>query len=257
MRFIYSNSPVPHSQVCKDPVIGELTPINGFSLLDSPPDIVINGGVPTNPQDDAFDMFTNQNTGLISYYPNFTGIFYNALSSQDEFHGGQTMYQWPVDTSTSIDNSSGSILPSPYDKVINTRFQYADTNYLPNITAILPVDDVNDNPGAMITDTLDLSGLTPAGSDKFMVYWKIYFKRTTSDVLHTSLNSPAISYFEEILQEFPEFTVGISLDGSDFEPVNLLETVSFPFSGNIVRLCFLNTGNEKIYVGNFAVMFNG
>jgi hypothetical protein len=92
-----------------------------------------------------------------------------------------------------------------------------------------------------------------------MVYWKIYSRTVTHEVVEDSVsttNVPAYELLTEIDQEPAYFTVGISIDGGDFQPVNLMETYYAPVAGTAVKLCFLSTHTEKLYLGNFALMFN-
>lgn len=260
MRIVYDSTTSDFIQFSKDPDVGEYAVSNGVHILDLPPGVErenASGWI-----SDAVDAFDNASYGLLSLYPGFAGIQPNVMARNDDVYG-VTLYPtvWSIDLAGTVDNTLGGMLPAPYTKILNTRAQVFRAGAgVPMSSALLPVNGVSDEPGMLVTQSLDLTAATGGlGADEFMVYWRIYTYTMTHEVIGDTLsttNVPTYKLLNEIDQEPATFVVGISVDGGDFEPVSLMETYRPVVAGTAIKLCFLNTSSDKIYLGSFALMFN-
>ena len=131
----------------------------------------------------------------------------------------------------------------------------------PNKVCILPKSGTYY--GSLITDTLDLTSYNPSnpGMEEVMMWWKVVKFESTDDVLHgygvtSGVNQPSLTKMIEIDQEDPFLLVYVSNDdGASWYEVNRLEPIDLVNKGTDLRVAFLNTGNEEIYLLGFCVLF--
>lgn len=246
-------------------IVGEahhpiLTPINGRYVipiiegtdLQVTSDSYVFG--PVAPVIDGGDISSQNFAGLLARYPLYSHIHFNPLLL------GSDLAQLDL-TATFRDNAYAP----PEFHPTRAQTGTSGTATAPNSTAILPNNAYADtvaHPGVLITTELDISPWTPAGTDEFMIYWKIHQMHSSPDVAGTSvgitrqINSPAIRSIVEIDQEPSWFDVYVSVDnGLNWQRVDRLVPVTFGMNYTLIRVAFLNRGPSKVYLTNYAIMW--
>lgn len=135
----------------------------------------------------------------------------------------------------------------------------------PCSTAILPQNNYPSGParpGCVVTDKVDIGPLTGgAGADEFMVWWQIYEFDTTHDVRSSfggtsGRNEPAYRNIIETDQEPAGLTVYISNDdGVTWTACARLEPTDLGVFDTDVRIAFVNTSSDKLYLAAYAFLF--
>lgn len=247
-------------QVERSPDIGDLSQINGKYPIEAPAgSIFVDSSSYVLPIDGG-DFSSLAYQELLARYPMFSNIVFNPLLSASDVVD--------LDPSAVLDNTTNQVIPAPYTGSFTPRYQSGrgagpQTGLAPGSTAILAPNEQTTppRPGLLITDTIDISGLVPAGATEFLVYWKVYKYSTSHDIksdfgIFAGVNQAAVRTLEEIDQEASDFVVALSVDdGATFTPVGLLEPFDNCVPGTLLRLAFANTGPEKVYLGTYAVLF--
>lgn len=219
-------------------------------------DYVVNGSQET----DGYDLASQGMSRLLAAYPMFGNVYFNPLLTED--HVGELDFTFDFvdpDTGETFKPRLQTGRESPLD----------DSGQYPTHTALLPINTaVSPNrPGLLVSDEIDISAYTldcdgnPAGTDEFMLWWKLYDHGTTEDVAADfgplqGVNEPAI---RQVLETDPEptgFSAYISTDGgANWCPVGLLEPVAFCNKTKSIRIAFKNGRLSKSYIASFAVLF--
>jgi hypothetical protein len=258
------------TQVEKVPLPGEGTPVNGKYLLPIYPsgefevtstDYVLDGAG----QCDGGDLSSKSFAYLLMQYPMFEYIYFNPLLTAD--HVAELDL-----TATFLEtNAPAPWGPSPPfppivfpTRVMTGRPLGLQAGTMPTHTCILPQNNSLDparapRPGMLITQNIDISTYTgPAGTDEFMVYWKLYSFTDSADINDevTSVNEPTIRRVYETDDEPTGLSVYISIDdGGHWSEVNYLTPVAFTAKTTAFRLAFKNTSTDRVYLACFAVLF--
>lgn len=130
--------------------------------------------------------------------------------------------------------------------------------------ALLPQNNTlpTARPGILISDTIDISGLTGGGgSDEFIVWWKLYEFGTTEDVTSsfgatTGLDDPALKQVIETDQvQAPDLEVYLSKDdGATYTQVFRDVPITLGGGpGTLLRIAFRNSGTKKLYLASYAI----
>jgi len=235
-----------------------LTPVNGRYIIPiiEGTDILVDENSyvfgPVTPIDGG-DISSENFAGLLARFPMYSNLHFNPLLL------GTHVTELDL-TARFRDNSAAP--PNYYPTRAQTGT--AGTAVAPNSTAILPanVHTTPARPGVLITDLIDLTPLTPAGADEFLVYWKIHQIHSSHDVAGSGLgttdgvNAPAIRSIVEIEQEPSWFSVYLSIDdGVNWQPVTRLVPESFCALTPSIRLAFVNNSPSKVCLTNYAVMW--
>jgi hypothetical protein len=211
---------------------------------------------------DGGDITSLAYAELQGRFPQFPNIVFNPLLASADMA--------VFDFTATVDNSGSDVLPAPtpYVGIFPTRAQSgreaSPAGLTPLSTAILPANNQTTppKPGVLVTDTIDISAATGGeGASNFLVYWKVYQIVVSDEIMSdwgllSGTNQAAIKSLVEIDPETSGFVVAISTDdGSTYQPVEHLEPISFCLPGTNIRLAFLNTTSDKIYLATYAVMF--
>lgn len=131
----------------------------------------------------------------------------------------------------------------------------------PNRTRILRANPVTSDPGVLITDTIDISLIVPAGVDEVLVWWKLDSLSRTDDVSSSygataGENDPCLVSLATETTEPAGFEVYASNDdGVTWYSVGYLSPVDLINMGTDIRLAFINTSNFDIRISGFAILF--
>lgn len=242
-------------QVEKSPEVGDEFPFNGRFAVPVPEGAALQTNELPSPftVQDVVDQLAGK---LLAIYPMYSNIFYNFLMSPADIADLDLQPNPPV---------------SPVDSITPlTRAQSGrgvgplSVGTTPNMTAILGQNNQTTppRPGMLITQPVDIGPLTGGvGSDSFMVWWWLWEFDTDHDVISdfggtAGSNDPAIKTITETDQEPMDFQVYISHDdGASWTPVGRLEPVDMLSFNTDVRLAFVNTGLDKVYLAAYAVLF--
>lgn len=200
---------------------------------------------PANPDFTTLQEFLASR--FLAQYPMYQNILWNFLLHPDDL--------------SDIDLAYSGTFPGD---AVSVRAQVGRSSspagHSPNTTGILPQNDATTpvRPGCIVTTTVDLSSAPinlPTGARDFMLWWKLYDLQTTPDVLHTE-NTPAIRHVLEVDQEPPELEAYISNDdGTTWHQVGRLQPFDIGTENTDLRVAFVNTGDEPIYLSAYSVLF--
>lgn len=192
--------------------------------------------------------------GLLAKFPRYNFIHYNALLTSADVDG--------LDLTASFSD------PGPPLTSFSTRAQVGrgagvNGGLAPNSVAVLPLNSTTSpaRPGVLITDTIDISGDVPAGVNEFLVYWKIHQYTLSHDISaydgpDAGANEASLKRLVEIDQEPAGFEVYLSAnDGGGYSRVRRLMPCVVCDLGTNIRLAFLNTSPDKIYIANYAILY--
>ena len=242
------------------PNLGDKVSLNGRYTIPMPDGVSfeINSDSYVLPVDGG-DISSRGFAELLAQYPMFGFIHFNPLLSDQDL--------LELDTSGTITDGSGTHI---------SRFQTGrsssgvDDGNSPVSTAMLSANTTvsPSKIGLIVTDTIDIapyvgSVMSGGGADQFMVYWKVYKFEDTHDILsrngfgkYGQLNTPTLKNMVEIDQEISDLSVYISIDsGTTWHSVSRLTAISFCCKVDNIKLAFANTGNSKIYLAHYSVMF--
>lgn len=117
----------------------------------------------------------------------------------------------------------------------------------PNRTKVLRRNPVTLAPGVLVTDTIDVSALVPAGIDEVLVWWKLGLVVRTQDVTSdfgstAGENTPCSVQLGAVPPEPAGFSVYASNDdGVTWYNAGYLVPTDLINLGTLVRLAFVNT----------------
>jgi hypothetical protein len=135
----------------------------------------------------------------------------------------------------------------------------------PNSTVILPQNNVAfgpARPGCLVTDTIDIGPATGgAGAEEAMLWWKVASFSTSEDTLNgygatAGVNTPVLRSLVETSQAPSGLTVYVSNDdGATWFVAPRLTPVDLGVFDTRVRVAFVNTSANRVYLLAFAVLF--
>lgn len=139
------------------------------------------------------------------------------------------------------------------------------TGIAPNSTVILPQNNTTGGParpGCLVTDTIDIGPATGgAGAEEVLLWWKVADFVTSEDTLHgygptVGLNIPVHRDLTETSQTPAGLTVSVSNDdGATWFTAPRLTPVNLGVFDTDVRVAFVNTSPNRVYLLAFAVLF--
>lgn len=251
-------------QVSTEGLSGDTVPVNGQYALDLPATLNVDSSSYVTPVDGgdlsslAFEQFRQE-------FVTFDNVVFNTFVSPSDINA--------LDTSGTVDNTAGLLISTAdFDNIFEFRGQIgrgtgpASVGLASGSVAMLPANLVYtfgvSKAGCLITDTIDISAQTGGlGADLFAVYWKVH-KYTTSHDVRSSYgstngqNEAAVRSLLDIDQELSGLFVGISTDdGGSYVPVSRMKNYQALANSTTIRLCFLNTTSEKIYLNSYALLF--
>lgn len=131
----------------------------------------------------------------------------------------------------------------------------------PNRTTILAKNPVTNVAGMIMSDTIDISALVPAGVDEVSIWWQLEQVVRTDDVTSSygataGKNEPCDVFLQTQSPEPAGFDVYISNDdGATWYPAGFLSPVDLLNVGPMLRIAFVNTSNTAYRLSAFAIMF--
>jgi hypothetical protein len=189
--------------------------------------------------------------GLLAQFPMYDNIAYNFLLDASDVADIDLAGTGPTGQITRVNIGRG-VGPGP-------------TGMFPNMATLPPQNSrvAPPRPGCMVTEVIDITVPTSgAGADEFLVWWHLYTFQTTDEVvsdfgIFSGANQPCE---KSILEEDPEvgdLDVYISHDnGATWTgPIGRLEPTDLTVFDTDVRLAFLNTGTNRIYLAAYAILF--
>lgn len=208
---------------------------------------------------DGNDISSRGFAELLAQYPMFEFIHFNPLLSDQDL--------------VELD-PTGTVLVNTTS--YSARYQTGrsasgvDDGNAPVSTAMLSANNTvsPSKLGVIVTDNIDISPYVGSvssggGADQFMVYWRVYKFEDSHDIISRNafgkngqMNSPTVKNMVEIDQEISDLSVYISIDsGVTWNSVNRLQAISFCCKVDNIKLAFTNSGNDKIYLAHYSVMF--
>ena len=136
-----------------------------------------------------------------------------------------------------------------------------DIGQSPNRTRVLRRNPVTLNPGVLVTDTIDVSAIVPAGIDEVLVWWKLDGVVRTHDVSSSfgataGQNEPCQVSLTSVVPEPAGFDVYASNDdGLTWYAVGYLVPTDLVSLGTLVRLAFVNNGTQDRVLSGFGFLF--
>ena len=135
---------------------------------------------------------------------------------------------------------------------------------VPSRVQLRPIPSTNTT--VTVTVGVGITGYTIVeshpGTDEVMMWWQTALDTTTEDQGFaaqgpgTGTNTPAIKSHTELPSEFATLLVYASVDdGVNWFLAPYLEPVDLVSAGTKLRLCFVNTGDQKVFLHGFCVLF--
>lgn len=253
MRVVADFSSRKILQVEKTPEVGVSKPFNGRFSLPVPDGASVDVDSTTYilPQDGG-DLATDLAAALLARYPMYSNVAYNFFLEATDV----------ADIDFAGTGPSGEISRFQTGRAVGP----APTGCLPNMTAILGQNGLatgGARPGCLVTDTIDITAATlGAGADEVLVWWHIYSFDNTEDVASSygatnGQNTPGYKMVTETDQEPAGLDVYVSNDdGVTWHgPIGRLEPTDLLVFDTSIRLAFLNTATNKVYLAAYAVLF--
>jgi hypothetical protein len=235
----------------QDPTVGALSTVNGQFVVPIPEGAAVTLA--------PASYLTPQNAGsvpgqaaaaLLARYPMYSNIAFNYLLEASDVAALDLAATGP----------SGEIT-----RAMVGRGAGVSTGIAPNSTVILPINNVAagpPRPGCLVTDTIDIGPATGgAGAEEALLWWSIADFSTSEDVLHgygttAGLNAPTLRSLVETSQTPAGLTVSVSNDdGATWFTAPRLTPVNLGVFDTDVRVAFVNTSPNRVYLLAFAVLF--
>ena len=234
-----------------DPAVGASTVTNGQFVVPVP-----EGAAVTL---DSTSYLTPQNAGsvpgqaaaaLLARYPMYSNVTFNYLLEASDVAALDLAATGPggVITRAMVGRGSG-----------------VSAGTAPNSTVILPQNNVAfgpARPGCLVTDTIDIGPATGgAGAEEAMLWWKVASFSTSEDTLNgygatAGVNTPVLRSLVETSQAPSGLTVYVSNDdGATWFVAPRLTPVDLGVFDTRVRVAFVNTSANRVYLLAFAVLF--
>jgi len=249
-------------QAEKSPPIGSPgTPINGKFVIpvEEGMEAYIDSSSHVLPVDGT-DVCSQSFALLLAQYPQYEYCYFNPLLTAADVtavSGGLDLTA--VHAHQSIPEFSWADVP------LQTRVLTGSAAGMAPGSTSLPIPNpTTANPGLVMTNPItEVGSFTPGGigADKFMVWWKIYSYEVSQDVRATGgllngQNTPAIKRIKEMDQEPTDFYVFLSIDdGANWFIANRLTPIAVCSKAPSVRLMFMNTTRERVYLAQYALLF--
>ncbi len=252
-----------------EPDVGDSTVVNGQYLIVTPPGTAISV--------DSTSYVIPQNAGsitglvaseLLIRFPMYDHVISNHFIEASDIAEVDVSAAAPQPTVATVTPTpppwAGSI-PS----ALGPRCQVGRGSSPPLGSAagsikILPRNSARATPtyGSLVTAQTNITPLNLAnpGTDNVMMWWEIARGSLTEDVMNgfgttLGVNDPALRKIEKIDQEDPNFFVYVSVDnGSSWFRAEYLEPLDLITPGVNLRIAFLNTGPDPIYLLGFALL---
>jgi hypothetical protein len=234
-----------------DPPVGSGTTLNGQFVVPVPEGAAVTL-TPTS-------YLTPQNAGsvpgqaaaaLLARYPMYANVAFNYLLEASDVAALDLAATGP----------SGVI-----SRAMVGRGAGLSTGIAPNSTVILPQNNTTGGPprpGCLVTDMIDIGPATGgAGAEEVLLWWKVASFTTGEDTLHgygmtAGVDTPVLRTLGETSQAPAGLTVSVSNDdGATWFTASRLTPVNLGVFDTRVRVAFVNTSSNRVYLLAFAVLF--
>ena len=233
-------------QSTNDPLsVGDSIAVNGRFVMPAPDGTAYE----VSPTDTPAIVAFNSAVSLLMRYPMYENAAWNFFLTSADM--------------AAIDVSSP--VPSP---VVSTkpRCQIGrgagplPVGAVPNSVAILPENTgvAPTQPGLLVTDTIDISAIAPAGTDEVLLWWEIAQVSTSNDNVHSLTQAtPAIKTLTSVAQEPASLDVYVSNDdGVTWYQADRLLPVDLVNPGTDLRVAFVNNSSTRVNLLGFAVLYS-
>ena len=233
-------------QSTNDPIsVGDSITVNGRFIVPAPDGAALE----ISPTDTPTTVATNAAAALLVRYPMYENVAYNFF----------------LNSSDMAEIDVASVVPSPVASTkprcqIGRGVLPLPVGIAPNSVAILPQNTnvVSNQPGLLVTDTIDILATAPLGTDEVLIWWQIAQFTTTNDNVHSITQAtPAIKTLTSIWQE--PLTLGVYVsndDGATWYQADRLLPVDLVNPGTNLRVAFVNTSSARVYLLGFAVLYS-
>lgn len=233
-------------QVTAEPVSpGDSLAVNGKFLIPCPDGAAYD----ISPSDNPTGVAGKAASALLVRYPMYENVSYNFFLDATGMDGIDTANPVPGPAGYTVSRcmlGRGGAGPAPTGAAVNS-------------VAILPQNNfaASAEPGLLVTATIDISGVAPAGTDEVLVWWHVAQFSTSQDTVTGTSPEPAIRTLTYSNQEPAGLSVYASNDdGATWYSVDRLLPVSLVNPGTDLRIAFVNTGSSRIYLLGFAVLYS-
>jgi len=256
-RLIVDISTFNVLQLEKTPNVGEAQPFNGRFALPVPDGaaVTVDSTSYVLPQDSG-SMSALMAQALLAQYPMYSHITWNYLLEDAD------IADLDLSATPGVAPLGGA---TPITRVQTGRGAGpAPVGAAPCRTALLPVNDRvgTVQPGMLITNTIDITAVTGGlGTDEVLLWWHLFEFSTTQDIngnygLYNGVNTPSINNISETDPEPAGLAVYVSNDdGVTWFPIARLEPTDLVAFGTSLRVGFVNTSSNKIYLAAYAILF--
>jgi len=256
-----------------EPEVGGSTLVNGQYALVIPPGVAI--------EVDGSSYILPQNSGsipvqavaeLLVRFPMYDHVLYNYLLEDTDIADIDVSGAAPQPTGASVTPSSPAWFISGFGPGPNGprcqvgRGSGPPLGVAPGSVCILPGNTnrtLGSTYGALVTTTEDLTPFNPGnpGTDDVMMWWEVATVTTSEDIVSgygvtSGVNEPARRQLQKIDQEPATLFCYVSVDdGVTWFQANYLEPLDLAVPGTDLRIAFINSGTEKLYLLGFAMLF--
>ena len=246
------------------PVLGEETVLNGQYVLQLPEgsNVDIHSNSYVLPQDSGSIPFQAASDFLLRY-PMYDHILYNFFLESNDVDIIDLSSVVPAPTVLSITPPNPGLLDSYGTSRCKTGrgTGVLPLGVVPNKVCVLPKSGTYY--GSVITKNIDLTAYNPTnpGMEEVMMWWKVAKFQTTEDISRgygatLGENKSSQCKLIEVDQEDSLFSVYVSNDnGVSWYEVNRLEPIDLVNTGTDLRIAFLNSSDEEVYLLGFCLLF--
>lgn len=131
----------------------------------------------------------------------------------------------------------------------------------PNRTRVLAPHPQSALPGVLVTDTININTIVAGGVDEVLVWWQLDRIIRTNDVTSSygataDVDEPCLVTLTPASPEPPGFAVYASNDdGVTWYAVGYMSPTDLTAMGYLIRLAFVNTGNQDRTISGFGFLF--
>lgn len=229
--------------------LGATTTVNGQYVVPIPEGASVDIGstsyvLPVN----ANSIPGQSAAGLLSRYPMYSYAAYNFLVRPADV----------ADLDLTATGPGGVI-----SRAVVGRSPGPNSGIAPNSTIILPQNNAiaPARPGCLVTAQIDTTPISGGPIEEALLWWEIASFSTSEDIVQgygptAGTNSPALRSLVETDQEPAGLTVSMSNDdGANWFAASRLSPVNFGVFDNRLRIAWVNTSANRIYLLAFVVLF--
>lgn len=195
---------------------------------------------------DGGDVTSRAFANLLTQFPMYGHALFNPLLT-------------PADVAAL--DLTASFGPNPTRAVVGRAVGPLPVGQSPNRTRVLRRNPVTLDPGVLVTDTIDVSAIVPAGIDEVLVWWKLEGLARTQDVSSSfgataGQNDPCqVSLLTQVPEPAGFDVYASNDDGVTWYNTGYLTPTDLVNLGTLVRLAFVNAGSQDRRLSGFGFLF--